>query len=172
MKHLLLSLLLLSTVSLWAQSFYLNFTDGTQATYNISDVRKITFTGNIMNLNKTDGTVYSWDVNTIEDCSLDETSAITGPKGNTLTPVKIFPNPTSGVIEVTYALESETQVTLEVADMQGRILSQKQLGNKPAGTYTAHWDGNDADCGPAAQGTYLCRIITPKLQMSQTFIIR
>jgi hypothetical protein len=172
MKHLFLPLLLLSTVSLWAQSFYLNFTDGTQAAYNISDVRKITFTGNLMNLNKTDGTVYSWDVNTIEDCKIDETSAITGPKGNTLTPVKIFPNPTSGAIEVTYAIETEAQVTLEVSDMQGRILSQKQLGNKPAGTYTAQWDVNDSDCGFTAQGTYLCRIITPKLQMSRSFIIR
>ena len=112
MKHLLLPLLLLSAGSLWAQSFYLNFTDGTQAAYNISDVRKITFTGNIMNLNKTDGTVYSWDVNTIEECRLDETVTSIGPKGNTLTPVKIFPNPTGGVIEITYALETETQVTL------------------------------------------------------------
>ena len=65
MKHLLLVLLLLSAAVTIAQSIYFSFKDGTQAAYNITDVRNITYTGDVMNLLKTDGTTISWNVSTI-----------------------------------------------------------------------------------------------------------
>ena len=46
------------TITAHAESIYFSFTDGTQAAYNLTTVRNITFTGDVMNLTKTDGTVF------------------------------------------------------------------------------------------------------------------
>ena len=57
--------LVLLTVSSQAQSIYFNYTNGTNASYLLEDVRKITFDNDVMNLHFLDGTLYAWNVSTI-----------------------------------------------------------------------------------------------------------
>ncbi len=42
-----------------AQSIYFNYTDGTNAAYNLADIRKITFDVDLMQLHMNDGSIYS-----------------------------------------------------------------------------------------------------------------
>jgi flagellar basal-body rod modification protein FlgD len=175
MKKQLLTLTFLaaSTVAVQAQNVHFNFTDGTQQSYALQDVRKTTFTDDVMNLHLTDGTVYSWNVSTIGHYEFDELVTVGNePHAPTLALMKVYPNPTTGSLSVEYALEAETSVTIELRDMQGRTVRQMELGTQPAGQHTAQWDGTDTQGRPAAAGTYLCRIITPRVQMSRTFIIQ
>jgi len=65
MKLFLFISLMLFTTELNAQSIHFNYTDGTNASYNLEDVRKITFDADVMNLHLWDGSVYSWNVSTI-----------------------------------------------------------------------------------------------------------
>jgi hypothetical protein len=169
----LLAIASLFTLGLRAQNVHFNFTDGTQQSYALQDVRKTTFTDDVMNLHLTDGTVYSWNVSTIGHYEFDElvTTGV-GPQAAALAPMKVYPNPTTGRLSVDYALEADAPVSLELRDMQGRTVRIMELGTQPAGSHTAQWDGTDAQGRPAAAGTYLCRIITPRVQMSRTFIIQ
>ena len=65
-KVFLLFLLLgLASISSKAQSIYFNYSNGTNAAYNLTDVRKITFVADEMNLQLFDGSVYSWNVSSI-----------------------------------------------------------------------------------------------------------
>jgi hypothetical protein len=161
-----------SLLTVNGQNIRFNFTDGTQQSYALIDVRKATFTDDVMNLHLTDGTIFSWNVSTIGHYEFDELVTGTGQQVATLAPMKVYPNPTTGSLSMEYALEAETSVTIELRDMQGRTLRQMELGTQPAGKHTAQWDGTDAEGLPAAAGTYLCRIITPRVQMSHTFIIQ
>ena len=172
-KHILTLTLLATFLAAQGQNVHFNFTDGTQQSYTLEDVRKTTFTDDVMNLHLTDGTIYSWNVSTIGHYEFDEL-VTTGnePQAPTLAPMKIYPNPTTGRLSVEYALEADAPVSLEVRDMQGRTVRIMELGTQPKGTHTAQWDGTDAQGRPAAAGTYLCRIITPRVQMSRTFIIQ
>jgi hypothetical protein len=154
-------------------NIHFNFTDGTQQSYALQDVRKTTFTDDVMNLHLTDGTVYSWNVSTIDHYAFDELVTTDNAQQNpVLAPMKVYPNPTTGRLSVEYALETEASVSFEVRDLQGRIVSMLEQGTRPAGSHTAHWDGTDAEGRAVAGGTYLCRIITPRVQMSRTFIIQ
>jgi len=154
------------------QNVHFNFTDGTQQSYALQDVRKATFTDDVMNLHLTDGTIYSWNVSTIGHYQFDELVTGTGPEAAALAPMKVYPNPTTGSLSVEYALEADAPVSLEVRDMQGRTVRQMELGTQPTGTHTAQWDGLDSEGHAVAAGTYLCRIVTPRVQMSRTFIIQ
>ncbi len=173
-KHILtFTVLAATTVAVQGQNVHFNFTDGTQQSYTLEDVRKTTFTDDVMNLQLTDGTIYSWNVSTIGHYEFDELVTVGNePQVATLAPMKVYPNPTTGSLSVEYALEVETPVTIELRDMQGRTVRQMELGKRPAGQHTAQWDGTDSQGRPAAAGTYLCRIITPRVQMSRTFIIQ
>ena len=48
-----------------AQSIHFNFIDGTNTSYNLEDLRKITFDADVMNLHMLDGSLYAWNVSTI-----------------------------------------------------------------------------------------------------------
>jgi len=170
---LLLTLAILPFCAATGQNVHFSFTDGTQQSYALEDVRKATFTDDVMNLHLTDGTVYSWNVSTIGHYEFDELVTTDNAQQNAvLAPMKVYPNPTTGRLSVEYALETEASVSLEVRDLQGRIVRLLEQGTRPAGSHTALWDGTDAEGRAAAAGTYLCRIITPRVKMSRTFIIQ
>jgi hypothetical protein len=155
------------------QNVHFNFTDGTQQSYALQDVRKKTFSPSAISLHLTDGTIYSWNYDVLGNYIFEEQVGTGfGETAEALTPMRVYPNPTTGRLSVEYALEAETSVTIELRDMQGRTVRHMELGTQAAGTHTTHWDGIGTDGRPAAAGTYLCRIITPRVQMSRTFLIQ
>lgn len=173
MKHLLTLVFSTATVLAHGQNVHFSFTDGTQQSYALQEVRKANFTDDVMSLHLMDGTVYSWNVSTIVHYEYDEfVSTGSELQNSTLAPMKVYPNPTTGHLSVEYALEADASVNLEVRDLQGRTVRKMELGTQPAGTHTAQWDGRGAEGRAVAAGTYLCRIITPRVQMSRTFIIQ
>ncbi|MBM3440817.1 MAG: T9SS type A sorting domain-containing protein [Bacteroidetes bacterium] len=151
---LLVAAMLMGTMS-YAQSIYFNYTDGTNATYNLQDVRKITFTDDVMNLHLTDGAVFSWNVSTIGYYQYDETILNTQEWLNQANAwqVRVFPNPTSTVLNVRFQLPKEDQVSISLSDLQGKLLLTKNIGTKIAGEYL-----ETLDLSGLPQGNYLCRI--------------
>ena len=88
--------MLMGTTS-FAQSIHFNYTDGTNASYNLEDVRKITFDADVMNLHLLDGSVYAWNVSTIGHYEYDETSLNLNEwiSAANAWEVSVYPNPTS-----------------------------------------------------------------------------
>jgi hypothetical protein len=146
--------MLMGTMS-FAQSVYFNYTDGTNATYSLQDVRKITFNADVMQLQLWDGSLYEWNVSTIGYYQYDETIVNTQEWLNqaNASQVRVFPNPTSTVLNVRFQLPKEDQVSITLSDMQGKLLLSKRVGTKAAGEHLESIDLNGLP-----QGSYLCRI--------------
>jgi hypothetical protein len=163
----LLGIVLLFTFGLRAQSIHFNYTDGTNASYNLEDVRKITFDADLMNLHLWDGTVYAWNVSTIGHYQYDESSLNVQEWINNANAweLVIFPNPTSTTLNVRYNLPKEDELTIALFDMQGKLILQKNLGKQVSGEHQ-----ETLDLTSIPQGTYVCRISGQQNMITKTVI--
>jgi flagellar hook assembly protein FlgD len=178
MRTLLLSMVLwlaaIPYAEVLGQNVHFNFTDGTAESFPLLDVRSITFSDAVMNLHLNNGTTLSWNVSTIGHYTYDEFAVgieSTSSSANQ-TVLKVFPNPSSGQLTLEYTLDDSTPVVIEIHDMQGRMLRQVLNATQPTGPQQVLWDGLDNAGIPLASGSYLCRVVTPKVHMSRTVIIQ
>ena len=151
----LLAIALLFTVGLRAQSIHFNYTDGTNAAYNLEDVRKITFDEDVMNFHLLDGSTYAWNVSTIGHYEYDETSLNLNEwiSAANAWEVSVYPNPTSTDLHVRFNLPKEDEISIALYDLQGQLILEKNMGNKISGEHQETLDLKDLP-----QGTYVCRI--------------
>jgi hypothetical protein len=64
-----------------------------------------------------------------------------------------YPNPASALSTIRYALTAQTRVTLQVYDVRGRLVEQRDLGVQTPGSREALFDGGDK-----AAGVYMYRL--------------
>ena len=145
----------LLTVCSQAQSIYFNYTNGTNASYLLEDVRKITFDNDVMNLHFLDGTLYAWNVSTIGYYQYEESAIgveeVLG-RGNAWQAL-VYPNPASDVLHIQYELPSQEEVTIALFDVQGKQVVYKTLGKQNAGEHLEKFD-----IAHLPAGNYVCRI--------------
>ncbi len=79
-------------------------------------------------------------------------------------PLKIFPNPAVSVISLQSAVFSQQSVVVEISDMHGRKLLEKQI---ISGTETI-----EIDVRNLASGVYFCRLISKNKSATQKLIIQ
>jgi len=163
----LLGIAMLLSVGLRAQSIHFNYNDGTNASYNLEDVRKITFNADLMNLHLWDGSLYVWNVSTIRHYQYDESSLNVQEWINNANAweLVIFPNPTSTTLNVRYNLPKEDELTIALFDMQGKLILQKKLGKQVSGEHQ-----ETLDLTSIPQGTYVCRISGQQNMITKTVI--
>ena len=80
------------------------------------------------------------------------------PKPITEVELAIYPTPSNGAATLAYALPTRGTVTLEIYDVQGRLVRQLVNEMVPAGRHTVTWTGEDRAGGRAATGVYLARL--------------
>ena len=163
----LLAIAMLFTVGLRAQSIHFNYTDGTNASYNLADVRKITFDTDLMNLHLWDGSVYGWNVSTIGEYQYNESLLNVQEWLNSANAreVVIFPNPTSTNLNVRYNLAKEDDITIALFDMQGKLILQKRVGKQVSGEHQ-----ETLNLTSIPQGNYGCRISGQQNTITKTVI--
>lgn len=146
--------MLMGTLS-FAQSIHFNYTDGTNASYNLEDVHKITFDADVMNLHLWDGSLYSWNVSTIGYYQYDETSLNLQEWLNSANAweVSVYPNPTSSTLNVSFNLPQADIVSIALYDIHGKLILTKNLGKKETGAQQ-----EIIDLTNVPQGKYVCRI--------------
>jgi hypothetical protein len=151
----------------FAQSIHFNYTDGTNASYNLEDVRKITFDADVMNLHFLDGSVYSWNVSTIDYYQYDEASLNVQEWLNNANAweVSIFPNPTSSALTVRFNLLQTDELSIELRDIQGKVILTKKLGKKETGEHQ-----EVLDLSHVPQGAYVCRLSGQKNMITKQLI--
>jgi hypothetical protein len=158
-------LLLLSRVN-HAQNIHFNYTNGSSANYNLEDVRKITFDLDVKNLYLWDGSIYSWNVNTIDNFNYEESSSNIQEMLNNANAwnFSVSPNPTNTILNIHFNLPMADEVLIGLYDMNGKLILEKNLGSKVTGEYQEILDLTNIP-----QGTYICRtsgvqnIITKKV---------
>lgn len=71
-----------------------------------------------------------------------------------------YPNPFNPATTIEYVVPKRSTVTLTVLNIIGQTIRTLVNDTKPAGTYTARWDGRDSHGNQLASGIYLYRIDT------------
>ena len=160
---------LLSTTT-WSQRILFKFRDGSNASYQISELRKFTFQGDVMKLKKTDNSEVDLNISSIANFRYDVLSSVNEITLNT-SKVKIFPNPSRGAVRIQYELLKSEKVAVDIFDMNGRIIRSWPLEQKIAGAYEILWQTNDAGGKAVPSGTYICRITTNKGTVSKMMIL-
>jgi len=163
----LLLITLLFSIGLSAQSVFFNYADGSNASYNLEDVRKITFDLDLMNLHLFDGSVYAWNVSTIGYYDFnDNPAAITELLNNANSwEVIVFPNPINTDLQIHYVLPEKDQIIFTVYDLQGKLLITLNAGNRVKGK---HQESIDMSNLPVGQ--YVFRISGQKNTISKQVI--
>ena len=162
-----LVMLMLTSSFTYAQSVYFNYTDGTNAGYNLEDVRKITFVADEMNLQLLDGSVYSWNVSTIGHYQYDENTIGIDEllnKANSWQ-VNVFPNPANNLLNIRYNLPAEDKITITIFDLQGKLLLETNAGARVKGEHQ-----ESLDISSLSAGQYVCRLSGQKNTISKNII--
>jgi hypothetical protein len=68
------------------------------------------------------------------------------------------PNPTRGNVTISLALPADGDLSLDIYDVQGRVVTTLMRGHKSAGYYSVTWDGADGFGARVASGVYFCRV--------------
>ncbi len=69
-----------------------------------------------------------------------------------------FPNPFNPVTKVNFVLPEAGLVTVDVLDLQGRVVRTLISEHVAAGPASTNWDGTDTDGRKVASGTYVARV--------------
>ena len=160
-------LALLISIGIKAQSIYFNFTNGTNTSYNLTDVRKITFDNDLMNLHLLDGSIYTWNVSTIgyyqyELSNLNIQESLNA--ANSMN-ISVFPNPTSSSINIRFDLFKEDIISISLFDIHGKVILEKNLGKIISGQYQ-----ETLDISSLNQGFYNCRVQGMNQSVTKTIL--
>lgn len=174
LRFLFIVSMLVTAGSLPAQSIRFSFNNGgNDAVFPLNTVRKITFSGTLLNLHLTSGTTESWEINTIRNYSFDE---VTGLKpvsaSSTLLDVQVFPNPSPGTITISYTLQKAGDVSVEIYDLQGKLVRQMFHKRQAAGKQSHIWNASDEKGRSVAPGNYICKIVAEGEAVTQRILLQ
>lgn len=86
----------------------------------------------------------------------------TNPVINTREDIKVFPNPFSSQLKVSFRLKEASKGVLSAFDISGKQLCIIHKGAFNAGENLFTWSGTDDGRNPVPSGTYLIRLVTDK----------
>lgn len=80
--------------------------------------------------------------------------------------MKVYPNPFQSTVQIPYELAEESEVSLSMYDLQGRMIRMDNAGRQAAGSHIFKWNATNQQGQEVAAGIYLL-----KLQINQqTFV--
>jgi hypothetical protein len=85
--------------------------------------------------------------------------------------LRIHPNPFNPSTTISFTLEREGPVVVDVFDLTGRRIRRLADGRYPVGDYALEWDGCHDDGRSAPSGSYMLRIMTEYGRRSQGVVL-
>jgi hypothetical protein len=94
-----------------------------------------------------------------------------GPAPKTVALSASHPNPSPGRSAVSLALSRKGTVSLDVVDVQGRVVCTLLDGEREAGRYTASWDGRGASGADSPSGVYFYRLAAEGQRLTRKVVL-
>jgi hypothetical protein len=163
---LLFALLAWSNVGI-TQSEYIkfHFTDGTQQDFPLNEVRKMDFNATQIRLHQTDETIIAWNFDVIDhyryaelETNIDKLSTLQNS-----VQFDVFPNPASGVLNVSYKLAINESTNVSIYSLNGKRMLEQRLSNTTEGVW-------QYDISEFPSGSYLIVMQGAKYSISKTII--
>jgi hypothetical protein len=82
-----------------------------------------------------------------------------------------YPNPFNPSTRIRYSFEEPGRTTLRVYNVAGQLVRTLVNEDKPAGMYSAEWDGRDHSGNPVASGVYFYKLVAPNYRNSKKMVI-
>ena len=79
----------------------------------------------------------------------------------------VFPNPFNSNVVVTYELQKQTDVSIGIVDLSGRLVLQEHLKGKSAGTHVYRWGGKNIAGKEYPSGVYVFSITSGGVSQSK-----
>jgi hypothetical protein len=102
--------------------------------------------------------------------TLFETEILTVPAAGPLL-LQNHPNPFNPSTEIGYRIVEDGPVTLDIFDIEGRLIVRLVDGYRTRGSHTVRWNGTGADGRSVGSGLYLYRLTTGKHRLSRKMAI-
>ena len=77
------------------------------------------------------------------------------------------PNPSFGPIAISYAVETQNPITIQIYDLSGRTRQKILITDRTSGQGTIHWDGRDSAGRKLPSGIYFVRLSAGSQTFSQ-----
>jgi hypothetical protein len=148
-------------------SLYIRFATGTESSFPLTDIRKISFDSNFVTLQLQNGTSFSWAAATIDYYKYDNITSVKQiTSGHNPWELKVIPNPSDGKQTLRFRFPAGGDAVLQVFDAAGKQVYQQQHEKLPQGEQELSLDW------PAIPGNYRLLLQTSDFAVSQTIIRR
>lgn len=127
---------------------------GTQTSYTLNDIRKLTFSTGNLTVSKTDGTMQMYALSNIRFLNFGD--VVTSIDKSTLLEnrsIQIYPNPVVDEFTLTYQLTNKGSIQIDIVDLQGKVVFTKTVSQ------TEGIDQLKINVSKLPKGLYLCRLI-------------
>jgi hypothetical protein len=150
-----------------SQSVFFSYSNGTNGTYSLNDVKRMTFNNNIMNLELNDGTSYQWNISDIVSFRYNEVTGVGAVlQGLNGLDVKLFPNPNNGSFQLAYKLPKQTNIEVSIYSTDGKLIKTLYKGQQSAGEQRIN-----ASITEIPKGVYTCRIEADGFAVNKKMIV-
>ena len=160
MKKLCL-LLLLTCSMMQAQTMYVRPVLGSQTSYPVANIQKLTFdNGNMLVTNNT-GANVSFVLSGLRYVSFTDFNLGTTNPEMATNKFYAYPNPASHILNISGSNTIQRVSQIEILSLEGRLLMQQKPANESA---------PQVDISALPQGMYLCRIANGNQQQTLKFL--
>lgn len=83
----------------------------------------------------------------------------------------VYPNPASHSVEISYTLQNNEDISINIYDISGRLLKEISSGLKGRGTHILYWDRKDSLGRNVKSGIYFLRIKTQNRTINKKLVI-
>ncbi len=84
---------------------------------------------------------------------------------------RLHPNPARGCVEISFGLEESGPASVEILDLQGRVVRRLVQAPCARGLHDARWDGVDETGASVHSGIYYCRVTSSGRQSIGRLVI-
>jgi hypothetical protein len=82
-----------------------------------------------------------------------------------------YPNPFNPITNIGFGIKEQGHVSLRIYDAAGRLVTTLIDESRPAGNYTAEWNGRDNSGSTVASGVYFYRLTSKEFEETKKMIL-
>ena len=130
-------------------TLYVKERTGTQTAYPLSGIRKLNFSADTVKITKTGGETQNYTLGDVRFFSFKNYFlGIPDPGSDQKDALRLYPNPVNNILHIEYTGKQSKEVTIEILDLQGRVLQSCSFQNRKA----------IMDISNLNVGIYICRL--------------
>ena len=161
MKTIYIAYIAFFCISINAQTMFVRPIAGSQTTYSVADIQKLTFDNGNMLVTNNAGTNGTFALSGLRYVSFTDFNLGTTNPELATNKFYAYPNPASHVLNISGSNTLHCVSQIEILSLEGRLLMQQ----KPANTTAPQ-----VDISALPQGMYLCKISNGNQQQTLKFL--